>query len=40
MRLDNLARAIAADLLTERPKSAPTPGCFQCGREYTPKPPE
>lgn len=31
-----LKTAIERDLLTERPKAAPTPECFCCGREYTP----
>jgi hypothetical protein len=38
MKIDNLARNIAHDLLAERPKSAPTPECFACGRGYMPKP--
>jgi hypothetical protein len=33
-----LAAAIEHDLLTERPRSAPTPTCFACGREHTPGP--
>ena len=36
MKLDNLARNIERDLLTERPELAPTPRCFACDREYTP----
>jgi hypothetical protein len=39
MKLNNLARAIERDLLAERPRSAPTPECFACGRGYTPMPP-
>ena len=35
-----LAAAIAADLLAERPKSAPVPVCFACGRGYMAKPSE
>ncbi len=34
----NLARAIERDLLAERPRSAPAPECFACGRGYVPKP--
>ena len=40
MKTDNLARAIERDLLAERPRSAPTPTCFACDREHTPKPPD
>jgi hypothetical protein len=36
MKLDNLARNIAADLLAERPKLVPAPRCFACDHEYTP----
>jgi predicted nucleic acid-binding Zn ribbon protein len=36
--LKGLAAEIARGLLAERPKRAPTPECFACGRTYVPKP--
>jgi hypothetical protein len=36
MKIENLARNIERELLAVRPKSAPTPRCFACDREYTP----
>jgi hypothetical protein len=38
MKTAKLARAIERELLVDRPRSAPTPECFACGRGYVPKP--
>ena len=36
MKTAKLARAIERELLVDRPRSAPIPTCFACGRGYMP----